>query len=36
MKTFGKVMLTILYVLCAGFEIYACKRYLEEADNIWK
>lgn len=36
MKTFGKVMLTFLYIFMAGIEIYACKSYLREAENIWQ
>ena len=35
MKTFGKVMLTILYILCAGFEVYCARQYFIEADNLW-
>lgn len=35
MKTFGKVMLTILYILCAGFEVYSCTKFLEETDKLW-
>lgn len=35
MKTFGKVCLTLLYILCAGCDIYLCKRYLAMAEEIW-
>ena len=36
MKIFGKVMLTMLYILCAGCELYFCKHYLAKADEIWE
>lgn len=35
MKTFGKVMLTLLYMLLAGCEAYCIKQYFVEADKLW-
>ena len=36
MKTFGKTMLTLLYMLIAGCELYCVRRYLIEADKLWE
>lgn len=36
MKTFGKVMLTILWLFVAGCQAYNLKRALAEADRIWE
>ena len=36
MKTFGKVMLTLLYMLVAGCKMYCVKQWLKAADEIWE
>ena len=36
MKTFGKVMLTLLWIFIAGCQAYNLKQALEEANRIWE